>query len=59
MQSEVTQGPDMLCIKNRPYSITYAEHCPRVRLGERKGYKDAQNTPKGTQIEATERGSAN
>lgn len=20
----------MLCIKNRPYSITYAEHCPRV-----------------------------
>jgi hypothetical protein len=30
----------------------------RTRIEERKGYKDAQNTQKGTQIEAAEQGSA-
>jgi hypothetical protein len=36
-----------------PYSITYAErpaeHCPPGAFGERKGHKDAQNTPEGSQ----------
>ena len=31
----------------------------RTRIEERKGYKGAQNTLKGTQIEAAELGSAN
>ena len=36
-----------------PYSITYAERlaeqCPPGASGERKVYKDAQNTPEGSQ----------
>jgi hypothetical protein len=39
-------------LKN-PYSITYAQRPPNTarhaRIEERKGYKDTQKTPKGTQ----------